>query len=108
MCIGIPMQVTAVEGLHAWCEGMGERRRVDMLLVGEQPRGAWVLVFLDSAREVLSAEEARRITDALRAVGLAMAGDGRLDHLFADLVEREPQVPDFLASQVKQTTKGVD
>jgi hydrogenase expression/formation protein HypC len=28
MCIGIPMQVTAVEPGHAVCEGRGERRHV--------------------------------------------------------------------------------
>jgi len=100
MCIGIPMQVTEVEPGFAWCEGMGERKRIDTLLVGEQPVGSWVLVFIDSAREVLSAEDAQRISDAVLAVNLAMQGEVDVSHLFADLIEREPQLPEFL-----QTTK---
>ena len=96
MCIGVPMQVVAVEAGAAWCEGMGERRRVDMLLVGEQPVGSWVLVFLNAAREVIDEEQARRTADALRAVQLAIQGETRVDHLFADLIEREPELPPFL------------
>lgn len=103
MCIGIPMQITAVEPGYAWCEGMGERKRIDTLLTGEQPVGTWVLVFIDSAREVLSSEDARRISDAVMAVNLAMQGETDVAHLFADLVDREPQLPEFL--QVPTPTK---
>ena len=96
MCIGVPMQVVAVEAGAAWCEGMGERRRVDMLLVGEQPVGSWLLVFLNTAREVIDEAQARRTADALRAVQLALQGETRVEHLFADLIEREPELPAFL------------
>ncbi len=96
MCIGIPMRVAEVGQGYAWCEGRDGRRRVDTLLVGEVLVGTWLLVFLGSAREVLQADEARRIGDALEALNLAMQGETSVDHLFADLVEREPQLPDFL------------
>ncbi len=96
MCIGIPMRVVCSEGDYALCEGMGEQRRVDTLLTGAQAPGTWLLVFLDSAREILSAQEAQRITAALQAVQLAMRGEGDIEHLFPDLVDREPQLPDFL------------
>lgn len=96
MCIGIPMQITDVEGAYAWCEGMGERKRIDTFLVGEQSVGTWVLVFLDSAREVLTAEDAQRVTHAVQALNLAMQGETELEHLFADLVDSEPQLPEFL------------
>lgn len=96
MCVGIPMQVVAAAGpVHAWCEGRGERRLVDLLLVGDQPAGAWLLVFLESAREVLDPERARQVNDALDALDAALRGDP-LDHLFADLVDREPQLPPHL------------
>ena len=99
MCIGIPMQVLSCEPGYALCQGMGEQRRVDTLLVGEQPPGSWLLVFLDSAREVLTEAGARQIANALQALELAMQGDGAIDHLFADLVDREPQLPDHLQAQ---------
>lgn len=106
MCIGIPMQITSVEPGYAWCEGMGERKRIDTLLVGDQPVGSWVLVFIDSAREVLSAEDAKRISDAVLAVNLAMQGEVDVAHLFADLVEREPQLPEFLQTNTNKTESG--
>lgn len=96
MCIGIPMQVIVSGPGYAVCEGLGQRRRVDTLLVGEQPAGGWLLVFLDSAREVLSAERARLIRCALQALDLAVRGDGGFDCLFTDLFDREPQLPEHL------------
>ncbi|RCX32850.1 HypC/HybG/HupF family hydrogenase formation chaperone [Thioalbus denitrificans] len=99
MCIGIPMQVVDPAGpFHAWCEGRGERRLVDLMLVGGQPPGGWVLVFLDSAREAIDPERAHRIGAALDALDAALRGDP-LDHLFADLVDREPQLPPHLRSE---------
>jgi hydrogenase expression/formation protein HypC len=96
------MQIVSIEGEYTWCEGMGERKRIDTLLIGSQPVGTWVLVFLDSAREVLTDEDARRITQAVQAVNLAMAGEVNVDHLFSDLIEREPQLPDFLDKELNK------
>ena len=102
MCIGIPMQVVEPGHGFAHCEGLGLSRRVNTLLVGDQSPGTWLLVFLDSAREVISAEDAARIGDAVRALDLAMQDPGgaggpasreRIDALFADLIDREPQKP---------------
>ncbi len=103
MCIGIPMRVVEAGDGYAWCEGMGQRRRINTLLVGNQVVGVWLLTFLDSAREVLSAEDAARITDAVEAVNRVMQGDTDIDHLFADLVNREPQLPESV--QPKNTGK---
>ncbi|MBT3045769.1 MAG: HypC/HybG/HupF family hydrogenase formation chaperone [gamma proteobacterium symbiont of Ctena orbiculata] len=96
MCIGVPMRVLSTQPGYALCEGMGETRLVDILLVGEQPIGSWLLVFLDTAREVLSEEGAREITQALQALDLAIGGERDIDHLFSDLVNREPQLPPHL------------
>ncbi|MDP2902835.1 MAG: HypC/HybG/HupF family hydrogenase formation chaperone [Methylovulum sp.] len=98
MCIGLPMQIIEQRGESAVCLYRGEENRVDMMLVGEQPVGTWLLVFLDTAREVISAEKARQIADALEAMRLTMLGETRIDHLFADLVDREPILPEFLQS----------
>lgn len=96
MCIGIPMQVIACLPGRAVCAGLGEQREIDMALVGEQAPGTWVLVFLDAAREVVSAEQAALISDALAALGQAMNGAADVDHLFPDLAGREPELPDHL------------
>ena len=96
MCIGVPMQVLEADEVSALCEGMGERRRISTLLVGQQAPGTWLLTFLDSAREVLTPEAAAQITDAVKAVNLVMQGQANIDHLFADLIDREPPRPDSL------------
>jgi len=97
MCIGIPMQIIEMDGVTAMCEGMGQRRRIDMSLVGEQPPKTWILTFLDSAREIISETQASQIIDALTALDLAMQGRPEgIDALFKDLTEREPQLPPHL------------
>jgi hydrogenase expression/formation protein HypC len=100
MCIGIPMQVTEPLGTSAWCAGRDGRRLIDMSLVGPQPAGAWVLTFLDAAREVLTPERAALIDDALDGLQAALAGDtARVDELFADLTGREPMLPEHLRAK---------
>lgn len=91
MCIGIPMQVVESHGFVARCEGRGETADLNMLLVGPQEPGTWVLYFLGSAREVLSADDARKINDALDALEAVMSGDEEvdIDAHFADLAGRE-------------------
>lgn len=99
MCIGVPMRVLECEGASALCEGQGERRTINMMLVGEQVPGTWVLVFLDAAREVVTAEHAALVGQALEAAGLAMTGMNEVDHLFPDLAGREPELPAHLKQQ---------
>jgi hydrogenase expression/formation protein HypC len=96
MCIGIPMQVMESREGFALCRSIGEPRRIDTLLVGDQPPGTWLLTFLDTAREVLTPEAAQRTLDAIAAVDMAMQGQSGIDHLFRDLIEREPRLPEFL------------
>lgn len=91
MCIGIPMQVVESHGFVARCAGRGETADLNMLLVGPQEPGTWVLGFLGSAREVLSEDDARKINDALDALEAVMNGDEEvdIDAHFADLTGRE-------------------
>jgi len=106
MCIGIPMQVVETGDCYAWCEGLGERRQIDTLLVGELAMGTWVLTFLNSAREILTVDDAARITAAVQAVNLVMQGGADIDHLFADLVDREPQLPEFVQQKSIREVPG--
>ena len=95
MCLGIPMVVVEGDDMQALVERRDERRRVSMLLVGEQAVGTIVLVHIDSAVRVLDEAEAKLIDNGLDGVAAALAGKP-FEHLFADLVDREPQLPDFL------------
>lgn len=97
MCVGIPMQVLEPDGTFAWCDGRDGRQRIDLSLVGEQPAGTWLLTFMGAAREVMTAEAARRTDRALDALAGVLAGDASgIDAAFADLVGREPQLPPHL------------
>ena len=101
MCIGIPMRVVTSMTGSAVCEVDGERRQVDTMLVGEQPTGTWLMVFLGAAREVLTPDDAAKITDALSALNMVMSGaeagavpsPADFDHLFADIVRAADNPP---------------
>jgi len=96
MCVGIPMRVVEAQEFTAVCEGRGRRERLDVQLVGAQPVGGWVLAFQGVAVRALSAVEAAETDAALDALEAVLAGDGDVDAHFADLVGREPQLPDHL------------
>lgn len=89
MCIGIPMRVLEHDGASALCEGRGERRRLNMLMVGECPPGSWVLSFLGSAREILTEEDAARINHAMDALEAALRGDLDFEKHFLDFAARD-------------------
>jgi hydrogenase expression/formation protein HypC len=96
MCIGVPMQVVSRSSGQALCEGRGQRETLDLLLVGDQPIGTWVLAFRGTAVRVLSADEALQTNGALDALAAVLAGDQDVDLHFADLVDREPVLPAHL------------
>lgn len=74
MCIGWPMQVEAVRPGHALVRRGDQRCEVRTALLGPVAPGDWLLVFLDDARERLSAERAVEIEATLALVEAAMAG----------------------------------
>lgn len=85
MCIGIPVQVIEDRDFTALCRGRNGDEIVNMMLTGAQPAGTWVLNFLGSAREVLSAEDAALINSALDGLAAAMNGETDLDMYFPHL-----------------------
>lgn len=96
MCIGMPMQVIE-DGSPgwAWCDDGDGHRKVDMMVVGRQVPGTWVLVHVGTAREVLGETRALQIKGAVSALAAAVAGEP-VDHFFPDLAGREPELPEFL------------
>ena len=97
MCLGVPLQIVSVDGIAAVASDGTRTETIDLSLVGDVRPGAWVLTFLGSAREVISAKDARAIGDALAGLERVMAG-GELGDAFADLDSRTPKLPPHLAA----------
>ncbi|WIW50539.1 HypC/HybG/HupF family hydrogenase formation chaperone (plasmid) [Bradyrhizobium sp. 62B] len=95
MCLGLPMTIVETDGISALCEFRGEQRRVSVLLLSHPPAGAHVLVYIDTAIRLLEEEEARLIAAAIDGLGAALDGND-FDCFFADLIDREPQLPAHL------------
>ena len=95
MCIGYPMLVMETGEYWAKCERQGKVENVSIALLGEVAVGTHVLVHMGQAVRELDPVEAQQIDDALE--GLAAALEGRdFQHLFADLENREPELPPHL------------
>jgi hydrogenase expression/formation protein HypC len=87
MCLSIPKQVVAWEGAgdFAWVERDGRREQINMMLLGAQPLGTWVLTSHGLAREVLADEQRHLIEDALSAVAAALDNSYDAQQHFRDL-----------------------
>jgi hydrogenase expression/formation protein HypC len=106
MCIGVPMEVLVCEGSFAWCQSGAQRERLDMLLIGDQAPGTWVLAFLGVARHVLTEQEAARSIAARKALAAALNGHSQIDEFFADLLGRAPELPAHLVSAAAHSHPG--
>lgn len=95
MCLGIPMRIIDIQGTVARCTGRGIERTISLALLDPPAPGTWVLVDRDSAIQTLSETDAALIDQALDAVTAVQSG-ASVDHLFADLVDRAPQLPAHL------------
>ena len=97
MCMAIPMRVLRSESARAWCQGRQGEAWIDTLLTGPLESGVWVLTFLGAAREGVCADHAAQVNAALDALEAIQAGRmPELDACFADLVNREPRLPEHL------------
>jgi hydrogenase assembly chaperone HypC/HupF len=69
------MRVLEHGEVTALCEGRGERKRINMLMVGDCPPGSWVMTFLGAARDVLSEQDADEINRTLDEVEALLRGE---------------------------------
>lgn len=95
------MQVIETAFGMARCSHDGVVERINMLLLGDVAPGSFVLVHAGHAVRTLDADEARQISDALRAVHSAASG-APFEHLLADLIDRQPELPAHLRAGVLQ------
>ncbi len=97
MCIGTPLQVIEMASESAaWCADGGVPELIDMMLVGPQPAGTWVLAFQGAARQLMTVEAAEQTRIALAALSAALTGGADFDRFFPDLANREPELPEHL------------
>lgn len=103
MCVGIPLQILSVDGIAAQAQERAGRpvELIDLSLTGPLEPGTWVLSFLGAARDVISAEEAQKISNALDGLRSLMEG-GDLGTAFADLEARTPCLPPHLQAAAAQ------
>jgi len=95
MCVGIPLRLTAVNGIVGTGTDGDRTERVDLsLLAGARP-GDWVLSFLGTGHSLLPEDEAQKIRAALAGLAALMQGGG-LGDAFADLDARAPSLPPHL------------
>jgi len=61
MCLGIPMQITAIDGYTAHCEARGVTRDVSLFLLQEEDlrAGDYIVVHLGYAIQKITPQEAR-------------------------------------------------
>lgn len=95
MCVGLPLLIHAVNGIAANAKNGLHEETIDLSLTPDARAGDWVLTHLGSAREVISSDEAEKITAALAGLRAVMEGED-LGDAFADLEANEPQLPPHL------------
>jgi len=61
MCLGIPMQVVAIDGFNAECEARGVKRTVSLFMIGENEVavGDHVMVHVGYALRKMTPKDAR-------------------------------------------------
>ncbi|MCU0910060.1 MAG: HypC/HybG/HupF family hydrogenase formation chaperone [Rhodobacteraceae bacterium] len=95
MCVGVPMQLVAIDGIAGRAIDDGQLMLLDLSLLPQARPGDWVLGFLGTAREILPETEALLIRKALAGLAAVMAGGDHGD-AFADLDARTPSLPPHL------------
>ena len=97
MCVGLPLRIIAIDGFAARAEAKDHLEVIDLSLTPGAKVGDWVLTHLGASREIISAEEADKITAALAGLRAVMQGEG-LGDAFADLEATGPRLPAHLQS----------
>lgn len=76
MCLGIPMQIAAIDGFNARCAAKGVERDVSLFLMQGEPlaAGDFVMVHVGYAIQKINEAEARSAWELYDAMQAAEAG----------------------------------
>ncbi|MEJ2471289.1 MAG: HypC/HybG/HupF family hydrogenase formation chaperone [Desulfuromonadales bacterium] len=66
MCLGVPMQIKAIDDLMAVCEIDGVRREASLMMLDDVKIGDYVLIHAGFAIEKIDEAEAQLTLEALR------------------------------------------
>lgn len=77
MCLGVPMQIVAIDGVNARCTAKGVERDVSVFLLQDQPLvpGDFVLVHVGYAIQKMQPADARSVWEVLDRM-LALEDEG--------------------------------
>ncbi|CAG1010124.1 MAG: HypC/HybG/HupF family hydrogenase formation chaperone [Rhizobiaceae bacterium] len=100
MCVGVPMRLVAIVGIAGHALDGDRLETIDLSLTPEAKPGDWVLSFLGTAHSILEEGEALKIRAALGGLASLMRG-GELGDAFADLEDREPELPPHLQAALQ-------
>ncbi len=100
MCVGLPLQITAIDGIAAEARNGAHEEMIDLSLTPDAKVGDWLLTFLGASREVISEDEAQKISAALDGLRSVMSG-GALGDAFADLDASGPSLPPHLQAALE-------
>lgn len=75
MCLGVPMEVVAIDGFRAQCSAQGVEREVSLFLLQDEPIavGDFVLVHVGYAIQKMTPQQARSVWELFDDV-LALEG----------------------------------
>ena len=79
MCLGVPMEVVALDGDRARCAAQGAERDVSLLMLQDEPVavGDFVLVYSGHATQKMTARQARETWALYEQALAAEDGDDR-------------------------------
>lgn len=78
MCLGIPMEVVALDGHRARCSAQGVEREVSLFMLQDEPVavGDFVLVHVGYAIQKMTPQQARSTWELYDQMLAAEGGDG--------------------------------
>ena len=77
MCLGIPMQIVAIDGYNAQCTAKGVMREVSLFMLQDEPVAVddFVMVHVGYALQKMTEQEARSTWELLDEMLVSEAGE---------------------------------
>ena len=77
MCLGIPMEIVAIDGYRAQCRAKGVEREVSLFLLQEEPvaPGDFVMVHVGYAIQKMTHEDARSAWELIDEIDEMLAAE---------------------------------